>query len=170
MCFPECSNFATLTAQNESIALSCTSLRCRRRCRDFSYRLVRRHMPTYIGSCHCGQVRFEVDAEIDHVRSCDCSVCSKRGALNFRVPKESLRLLTPWEGLSLYQWGSRTAKDYFCRTCGILPFRRPSDPTPQELREGVESFDGWAVNVRCLEGIDLSTLPVKQIYGSRIQW
>jgi hypothetical protein len=29
-------------------------------------------MPTYIGSCHCGEVRFEVDAEIDHVRSCDC--------------------------------------------------------------------------------------------------
>ena len=128
-----------------------------------------RDMPTYIGSCHCGQVRFEVDAEIDHLRSCDCSVCSKRGALNFRVAKGSLRLLTPRENLSLYQWGSRTAEDYFCKTCGILPFRRPSDPTPQELRDGVLPFDGWAVNVRCLAGVDLGALPVKQIYGSRIQ-
>jgi hypothetical protein len=126
-------------------------------------------MPTYIGSCHCGEVRFEVDAELDHVRSCDCSVCSKRGALNFRVPKASLRLLTPWERLSVYQWGSRTAKDYFCSTCGILPFRRPSAPTPQELREGTIPFDGWAVNVRCLTGVDLGALPVKQIHGSRIQ-
>jgi len=124
---------------------------------------------TYTGSCHCGAVRFEVDAEIDSVRSCDCSICSRRGALNFRVPKESLRLLTPWENLSLYQWGSRTAKDYFCRVCGILPFRRPGDPTPQERREGVPPFDGWAVNVRCLEGIDLEKLPITRIHGSRIR-
>jgi hypothetical protein len=126
-------------------------------------------MPTYIGSCNCGEVHFEVDAEIDHVRSCDCSVCSKRGALNFRVAKASLRLLTPWENLSVYEWGSRTAKDYFCSACGILPFRRPSDPTQQELRDGILPFDGWAVNVRCLAGVDFSALPVKRIHGSRIR-
>jgi hypothetical protein len=125
-------------------------------------------MTIYLGSCHCGAVRFEVEAEVDHVRVCDCSICSMRGALNFRIPGASLRLLTPWEDLSLYQWGSRTARDYFCPKCGILPFRRPSDPTPQELREGVQPFDGWAVNVRCLKGIDFSSLPVRQIHGSAI--
>lgn len=117
-------------------------------------------------------MRFEVDAEIDHVRSCDCSVCRRRGALNHRVAQHQLRLITPWEDLTLYQWGSRTAKDYFCPTCGILPFRRPSDPTARELREGEDSmapFDGWAINVRCLEGIDLKSLPVREIQGSRIR-
>jgi hypothetical protein len=126
-------------------------------------------MPTYKGSCHCGRVRFEVQAEIDHVRACDCSVCHRRGALNFRVPKEALTLLTPWEQLSLYQWGSKTAKDYFCPACGILPFRRPSDPTPQELQDGVEPFEGWAVNVRCLDGVDTASLPIRKIHGSRIR-
>lgn len=125
-------------------------------------------MPTYQGSCHCGKVRFEVDAEIDHVRVCDCSICRRRGALNHRVPKGSLRLLTPWDELVVYQWGSRTAKDYFCPTCGILPFRRPSDPTPEELRQGVQLFDGWAVNVRCLEGVNIDAIPIRRIYGSRI--
>jgi len=125
-------------------------------------------MTTYRGSCHCGRIRFEVEAEIDHVRVCDCSICHRRGALNFRVPKEALRLLTPWESLSLYQWGTMTAKDYFCAACGILPFRRPSDPTPREMKDGVESFDGWAVNVRCLECVDANALPVKRIYGSQI--
>jgi hypothetical protein len=114
-------------------------------------------------------VRFEVDAEIDHVRSCDCSICSRRGALNFRVARDKLRLLTPWEELTLYQWGTRTAKDYFCSTCGILSFRRPSDPTPQELQQGVQPFDGWTINVRCLDGVDLDALPVRRIHGSRIQ-
>ncbi len=125
-------------------------------------------MAVYRGSCHCGNVRFEVVADIDHVRMCDCSICRRRGALNHRVPKESLRLLTAWEKLTLYEWGSRTAKDYFCARCGILPFRRPSDPTPQELRDGVMPFDGWAINVRCLEGIDLNAIPIKKIFGSKI--
>jgi len=125
-------------------------------------------LASYRGSCHCGRVRFEVDADIDHVRVCDCSVCTRRGALNHRVPKDRLRLLTPWEDLALYQWGSMTAQDYFCKTCGILPFRRPSDPTPNELRSGVEPFDGWAVNVRCLEGVDIASIPVRRVYGSRI--
>jgi len=126
-------------------------------------------MTLYRGSCHCGRVAFELEADIDHVRACDCSVCRKRGALNFRVPKGAFTLLTPWEDLSLYQWGSKTAKDYFCRTCGVLPFRRPSDPTPQELSEGVEPFDGWAVNVRCLDGLNYSALRVEKIFGSRIR-
>ena len=126
-------------------------------------------MTFYSGSCHCGRVKFEVDAEIDHVRVCDCSVCYKRGALNFRVPKDALRLLSSWDALSLYQWGSKTAKDYFCPTCGVLPFRRPSDPTAEELREGVEPFDGWAVNVRCIDGLNASNLPIERIYGSKIR-
>ncbi len=123
---------------------------------------------TYRGSCHCGNVLFEVDADLDHVRVCDCSVCHRRGALIHRVEMNKLRLQVPWGAMTIYQWGSRTAKDYFCPKCGILPFRRPSDPTPQELLEGVEPFNGWGVNVRCLEGIDLSSIPIKEIFGSRI--
>ena len=126
-------------------------------------------MKTYQGSCHCGKVRFEVDAEIDHVRACDCSVCRRRGAHNHRVPKANLRLLTPWDELVVYQWGSRTAKDYFCPVCGILPFRRPADPTAQELLAGMQPFAGWAINVRCLEGVDLDTIAVVKIFGSKIR-
>ena len=112
---------------------------------------------TYRGSCHCGHVRFEIDAELDHVRVCDCSVCSRRGALNHRVAPHCFRLLTPLEDLTTYTFHTRTARDYFCPTCGILPFRRPrTDP------------DVWTVNVRCLEGVDLDAIPVKRVYGSRL--
>lgn len=123
---------------------------------------------TYKGSCHCGRVRFEVRADIDHVRVCDCSICRKRGALNFRVREAGLQLETPLEELSVYQWGSFTAKDYFCPVCGILAFRRPSHPTPAEVSRGVVPFDGWAINVRCLDEIDLAALPQKFISGSRL--
>ena len=123
----------------------------------------------YDGRCHCGRVRFRVEAEIDHVRVCDCSICHMRGALIFRVPEGALELMTPLEDMVLYEWGSRTAKDYLCPTCGILPFRRPSAPTRAELAEGVQPFDGWAINTRCLVGFDPATVPVRQIIGSLIQ-
>ncbi|WP_459618340.1 GFA family protein [Bordetella sp. 2513F-2] len=122
----------------------------------------------YAGSCHCGSVRFEVEADIDHVRSCDCSVCRRRSALIHRVPAEALRLLRPWNDLSEYRWGSGTAVDYFCRRCGVLPFRRPSLPTIAERARGVEPFTGWAVNTRCLDDFDPSAVPVLLIHGSRL--
>lgn len=125
-------------------------------------------MMTYAGSCHCGAVRFEIDANIDHVRVCDCSVCSKRGALIYRVPTDAFRLLTPMEKLSVYRWGSHTAADYFCPVCGILPFRRPSLPTADERAAGVQPFDGWAVNTRCLESFNPSLVPVRHIQGSKL--
>ena len=112
---------------------------------------------TYRGSCHCGDVRFEVDMDLDHVRVCDCSLCRKRGALNHRVTPEDLRLLTPLDAMTLYQWHTMTAKDYFCPRCGMLPFRRPR--TAPHL---------WTVNVRCLEAVDLDAIPVRQMKGSAL--
>ncbi len=117
----------------------------------------------YQGSCHCGRVRFEVEADVDHVRVCNCSVCHKRGALIHRVPEGAVRLLTPLDKLTLYQWGSFTGEDYFCPECGILPFRRPSFPTEEEIARGVKPFTGWAINTRCLDGFDAANSPVKSI-------
>lgn len=128
-----------------------------------------RPMKTYQGSCHCGACRFEVDLNLDHVRSCNCSVCARRGALIHRVPRNALRMLTPLETLSVYEWGTRTAKDYFCPSCGVLPFRIPSDPTEDEIAQGKLPFEGWAVNVRCLEVVDLANVPVVLIDGASLR-
>lgn len=114
-------------------------------------------MQTYNGSCHCGHIQFEVDLELDHVRVCDCSICRKRGALNFRVEESQLRVLTPVSDMTLYQWHTATAKDYFCPICGILPFRRPR--TAPEL---------WTINIRCLDDVNLDEIPVKKVFGSQL--
>ncbi len=123
---------------------------------------------TYQGACHCGQVRFVVEADIDHMRVCDCSVCHRRGALIHRVAKGRLQLSTRWDDLTQYRWGTQTAVDYFCRRCGTLPFRSPSAPTPSEVRAGIKPFDGWAVNVRCLKGVDIQSIPRRLVAGSQL--
>ena len=125
-------------------------------------------MALHHGSCHCGAVRFEVEAEIDHVRECDCSICRRRGALNFRVAHDALRILTPIDAMAVYRWGSMTGADYFCRKCGILPFRKPGDLTASERAAGHSEFHGWAINVRCLDDVDLAGLPRRSVEGSKV--
>ena len=112
---------------------------------------------TYEGSCHCGHNRFRVTFDLDHVRVCDCTLCRKRGALNHRVRQDQIELLTPLDDLRVYQWHTRTAIDYFCETCGILPFRRPR--TAPDL---------WTINVRCRDGVDREAIPIERVHGSRL--
>ena len=114
-------------------------------------------MTIYSGSCHCKRVRFEVDIDVESVRVCDCSICHKRGALNVRITEDKLKILTPLDDLTLYQWHTKTARDYFCPDCGILPFRRPR--TAPEI---------WTVNTRCLDDIDTSTWEIERVFGSRL--
>ena len=112
-------------------------------------------LKTYVGACHCGKVRFEIDADLDHVRVCDCSICRRRGALIHRVEESAFRMISGWSELTIYQFHTLQAKDYFCKTCGILPFRRPR--TAPHL---------WAINVRCLDGVDLDALRIERVFGS----
>lgn len=103
-------------------------------------------MQTYHGSCHCGRVKFSVTTKLDKVIACNCSICSKKGALHHRVAAQQFTLLEGEEHLSLYQFDSKEASHYFCRECGIHPFSRPRiDP------------QGYSVNVRCLDDFDLES-------------
>lgn len=111
-------------------------------------------LQTYQGSCHCGRVTFELQAKLDYVVDCNCSICRRRGALWHGAKKAELRILKGEEELALYQFGTNTAKHYFCRHCGVHPFARPRiDPSR------------WVVNVRCIEGVDVSALPVRKFDG-----
>jgi len=111
-------------------------------------------MPLYQGGCHCGRVRFRVNAELDRVTECNCSICAKKGFLHWIVPPDRFELLSGQDALSTYQFGTRTARHHFCATCGIASFYVPrSDP------------DKIDVNVRCLDGIDLATLPIARFDG-----
>jgi hypothetical protein len=116
----------------------------------------RKHAMIYKGSCHCGQVAFEVEGELTQVVDCNCSICSRQGALRWFVPRESFRLLTPEANLGTYTFNKHAIKHRFCPTCGIHPFGEGSDPSGKKMA---------AINVRCLEGVDFAALPVKHFDG-----
>jgi hypothetical protein len=110
----------------------------------------------YRGSCHCGKVAFEVEGEIQSALSCNCSMCQRKGSLLWFVPREQLRLLTPDENASTYLFNKHVIKHRFCTVCGIHPYADGTDPQGNRIA---------AINVRCLEGIDLASVPVTHFDG-----
>lgn len=109
----------------------------------------------FAGSCHCGAVRFRVDAVIEELTTCDCSLCSMRNALMFKVPERALTVLDGQEILTLYEWNTRRARHYFCRRCGIYVFHRKR-----------AAPDHFGVNVHCLEGVDSVSISVRATEGA----
>jgi hypothetical protein len=95
----------------------------------------------YEGGCHCGAVRFAVEApDSVEVERCNCSICTKSGFLHLIVPRSRFELLSGENELTTYTFNTGVAEHYFCRHCGIKPFYRPrSNP------------DGMDINLNCLD-------------------
>jgi hypothetical protein len=112
---------------------------------------------THRGGCHCGAVRYEVDAPADLVvQDCNCSICSKAGFLHLIVPAARFRLLAGEPQLVDYRWNSGVARHRFCGVCGIKSFYVPrSNP------------DGIDVNVRCLDESRIASITVEPFDGRR---
>ena len=110
----------------------------------------------YQGSCHCGKIAFEVEGEIDGALSCNCSMCQRKGSLLWFMPRTALNLLTPENAMSTYTFNKHVIKHHFCPDCGIHPFGEGTDPNGNVMA---------AINIRCLEGIDLTTIPVQHYDG-----
>jgi hypothetical protein len=114
-------------------------------------------MSAYSGSCHCGAVRFRVQSQIRELTTCDCSLCVKRNAVMARVSEDALTMLQGQGELTLYQWNTRLAKHYFCRRCGIYVFHRKRAMP-----------DHFGINVYCLEGFDVSSIPIRATEGANM--
>jgi hypothetical protein len=111
---------------------------------------------TYLGSCHCGAVRFSFRSEpITAGIRCNCSICARRGAVmssRYYSPEELE--FEGKEALSPYQFGDHMMNHWFCRRCGVHPF--------SEVIEGPRRF---RVNLGCVDGVDSFAVAVTLIDG-----
>ena len=111
---------------------------------------------TYTGGCHCGAVRYRVKVKLDRAMICNCSICTKAGTMLAFTPVSELELLAGQDALSDYQWGKKRIHHLFCRHCGIRSFAGAIGPDGREMA---------AINVRCLDGVDLGAVPTGQFDG-----
>jgi hypothetical protein len=114
----------------------------------------------YKGSCHCGKIAFQVEGEINGAVACNCSICIRKGTLMWFVPLDTLQLLTSEQTLSTYTFNKHVIKHRFCGTCGMHPYG-----------EGVDSKGNSiaAINIRCIEDIDLDAIPVQHFDGRNLK-
>ena len=112
-------------------------------------------MTRHTGGCHCGRVRFEVEAPAAITATrCNCSICSKAGFLHLIVARDDFHLLQGEDALATYTFNTGIAKHHFCRHCGIKSFYVPrSHP------------DGVSVNVRCLDEGTVESVEIEPFDG-----
>lgn len=108
------------------------------------------------GSCHCGKVQFDVTTDLSQVISCNCSICSRTGALLTFVPREQFELRSGEGQLTDYQFNTKSIHHLFCSACGVRSFARGT---------GAGGEPVYAINVRCLEGVALDKLQVTPVDG-----
>ena len=114
---------------------------------------------TYTGGCHCGKVRFEVKTDLSRVIACNCSICTKAGWLLAYAPAEQFTLLSGGDELSDYQFGRKRVHHPFCPACGVRSFSRGAGPGGREM---------CAINVRCLDGVDVDALTITPFDGKSL--
>lgn len=116
-------------------------------------------MATHEGGCHCGRVRFEVEAPaVIKVVQCNCSICAKTGFLGLTVSPQQFTLHSGAESLTEYTFNTHTAKHLFCAYCGVKSFYVPRSRP-----------DGISVNARCLDFDTIEKMQVTQFDGRNFE-
>jgi hypothetical protein len=108
------------------------------------------------GSCHCGKIAFEVEGDIERVIDCNCSLCRRRGGLLWFAPRSAFRLTTDERDMATYTFHRHVLRHHFCPACGIATH------SDGEMPDGTPMT---AVNVRCVEAVDLDALEVAKFDG-----
>ncbi len=93
---------------------------------------------------------------MDKAIDCNCPICQKRGGLLWFASREALTLETPAPAMGTYTCNTHKLQHHFCPRCGISPFREGTGQAGQNMA---------AVNVRCLDGIDLTALKISTFDG-----
>ena len=117
-------------------------------------------MKTYQGACHCGAVSFSFKhKEIENGLRCNCSICRRKGAVmsEFVISPDEIDIKVDNGELGVYQFDTKIAKHYFCKTCGIYPFH-----------ETMRKPGYYRVNLGCIDEINTIEIKIDVFDGQSI--
>ena len=110
----------------------------------------------YKGSCHCNAVSFTVDVDLTKPITCNCSYCQRRGSILAFTPEQNFTLNSGEDKLTEYRFNTKKIAHLFCSVCGMESFSRGEAPDGTKM---------VAVNVRCLEDVDVASLNPTMVDG-----
>lgn len=104
---------------------------------------------SYTGGCHCGAVAYKVEVDPAQALKCNCSICTKLGAVWAFAPKVKFELSSGTEEQGDYLFNKKRLHHRFCTVCGVESYAEGTGPDGSPM---------VGVNLRCVEGIDVDTL------------
>ncbi len=113
-------------------------------------------MQTYQGGCHCGAVRYETKTDPSQAIACNCSHCAKAGLWLTFVKPDQFKLLAGEDEQTEYMFNKHMIHHLFCPTCGVQSYA---------TGKGKDGEQYYAINVRCLDDLDISDLNPKPFDG-----
>ncbi len=112
------------------------------------------------GSCHCGGIAYRLEAEApSEAIECNCSICRRKGSLLAFFTPDRLHLETSRDDVAVYTFGQHVIRHQFCKICGCAPFAEGIGPDGEAM---------VAINLRCVEGLDLSTIKIAAFDGASL--
>jgi hypothetical protein len=110
------------------------------------------------GSCHCGKVAYEVDADLPtKAVLCNCSNCTIKGMIVDYFPAAQFRLTRGDEALLNYRFNTHVIEHRFCGTCGVELFGQAEAPDGAPMK---------GLNLRCVKALDLDALELEHVDGA----
>ncbi len=106
----------------------------------------------YAGSCHCGAVAYTVEVDTEQALKCNCSICTKLGAVWAFAPKAKFNLNKGAGKQGDYLFNKKVLHHRFCTTCGIESYAEGTGPDGSPM---------VGINLRCVGGVDVDKLNPK---------
>lgn len=111
-------------------------------------------------TCHCGAMRAEFPAEkAAKAISCNCSICRRKGSVLVFVPAAEAKTTANQANIGDYQFGKKRIHHLFCKNCGVSPWSESSDQNGAKM---------MAINLRCVDGLDLTKIPTTEYDGASL--
>ena len=101
-------------------------------------------------------MRYEASADLSSAFLCNCSICIKKGTLWNFVPEAQFSLLAGEEDLVDCQFQKTWSTTFHAASAGWKPLLAAPCPTAAKLA---------ALNVRCLDGIEIADLTLTPVDG-----
>ncbi len=115
---------------------------------------------SFTGSCHCGKLSYTVSGPLpSEAMACNCSMCQRKGSLHHFTTPDTFTFHGSDDDIASYTFNKHAIEHQFCKACGCSPFAHGTGPDGKKMVE---------VNLRCVDGIDLSKLKINEIDGASL--
>jgi hypothetical protein len=122
-----------------------------------------------LATCHCKSTRIELPDLPTSMKECNCTFCGRVGAVWGYYRPGEIRVLSA-EHDEVYSASEGRNRHHFCRRCGCWASAYNADGTPKEGDGSVIPTQRIVgVNMRMVDDLDLSRLPIEKIDG-RNSW